>query len=271
MTRDDALATLTRLGQSPDEAFAPFEAALACAVHEAPGRDTAAAEALGRDAIARLTHHLGQLGGEAALAEALAGDLRLTGDLLTYDHPDNADLIALAHRRKGLPVMLGVIYLHAARACGLKVQGVDFPGHFLLRIETAEGLMALDPFGDGRVVLPSELSRMALRAGLDPAQASQPAGLMAAVSDRSVLLRLQNNLLSRANEAGDWAGAERAALRRALLVPQVPVLWLDVARAREAQGALGGALQALDRAGALEGEAAMAARASRDRLRRTLN
>jgi len=271
MTREDAFQTLIRLGQAPDDGFALFEAALACALHENPGRDPAEAEALGRHAVERLAVHLNQLGGEAALAEAMSGDLRLTGDLMTYDHPDNADLIALAQRRKGLPVMLGIVYLHAARACGLMVQGVDFPGHFLLRIETTEGLMALDPFSDGRVVLPSELTRRAMRAGLAPDLAGRPDQLMAPVSDRNVLIRLQNNLLARANASEDWAGAERAASRRAVIAPALPALWLDVAQAREAQGILGGALEALSRTGALQGEAAVAARASRDRLRRTLN
>ena len=104
----------------------------------------------------------------------MAGDLRLGGDLFTYEDPDNADIIAVAERRKGLPVTLGIFYLHAARRCALTVQGVDFPGHFLLRIETEEGPLALDPFSEGRVVLPSELTRRALHAGLI-AQRRRPA------------------------------------------------------------------------------------------------
>jgi regulator of sirC expression with transglutaminase-like and TPR domain len=38
---------------------------------------------------------------------------------------------------QGLAVALGVYYLHAAQTCGLTVQGVDFPGHFLLRNDPA--------------------------------------------------------------------------------------------------------------------------------------
>jgi hypothetical protein len=45
-------------------------------------------------------------------------------------------------RKRGLAVTLGVYYLHAAWRCGLTVKGVDFPGHFLLRIETEEGPLA---------------------------------------------------------------------------------------------------------------------------------
>ena len=108
---------------------------------------------------------------------------------------------------------LGVLYLDAARQCDLPVQGVDFPGHFLLRIETREGPLALDPFSEGRVVLPSELIRRALRTGLTP----------------------------------------------------------DVAAAREGQGALVGAQEALARAQMIDGGASIAARAARERVRMKLN
>jgi regulator of sirC expression with transglutaminase-like and TPR domain len=168
-------------------------------------------------------------------------------------------------------VALGVIYLHIGRECGLQVAGVDFPGHFLLRIETGEGPLALDPFSEGRVVLPSELSRRALRTGLTPDVASKLDVLMTPVTDRAVLIRLQNNIFARAQASGDFARAERSALRRALLDPADHRPWLDVAAAREGQGALAGALQALAQAQFLDGGAAIAARAARERVRMRLN
>lgn len=271
MTRQDAERMLAEAGQATDEAFPLFEAALACAIHEEPDRDATAAVQLGKDAVERLAARLDRESPEEAIAEAMAGDLRLEGDVLTYDDPDNADLIALADRRKGLPVMLGVLYIHAARGCKLQVHGVDFPGHFLLRIETGEGPMALDPFSEGRIVLPSELSRRALRAGLTPDVASRLEALMAPVSDRAVLIRLQNNIFARAQQRADWPAAERSAMRRALLNPADHRPWLDVARAREGQGALVGAQEALGRAQILDGGAAIAARAARERVRMQLN
>jgi regulator of sirC expression with transglutaminase-like and TPR domain len=271
MTREDALQVLTAAGQAGDDAFPLFDAALACAIHEEPERDPAAAIHLGREAVERLAARLDRESPEEAIAEAMAGDLRLEGDVLTYDHPDNADLIAMTDRRKGLPVMLGVVYIHAARGCKLQVSGVDFPGHFLLRIETREGPMALDPFSEGRIVLPSELSRRALRTGLTPDVAGRLEALMAPVSDRAVLIRLQNNIYARAQQRADWPRAERSALRRALLNPDDHRPWLDVARAREGQGALAGALEALGRAQILDGGAAIAARAARERVRLQLN
>ena len=70
--------------------------------------------------------------------------------------------------------------------------------------------------------------------------------------------------------AEDFEGAERSALRRALLDPEDHRPWLDVAAAREKQGALTGALQALSRARAADGPAD-AHRASMDRVRMRLN
>jgi len=271
MTREQAEDFLLEAGSAEDGAFPLLEAAVACAIHEAPARDAQLAHDLGATAVDRLTERLKHETAEEALAEALSGDLRLGGDLFTLENPENADIISVAARRKGLAVSLGVFYLHAARHCGLTVQGVDFPGHFLLRIETEEGPLALDPFSEGRVVLPSELTRRALHAGLTPNVADRLDRLMAPVSDRAVLVRLQNTIYARASAVRDFARAERAALRRALLDPTDHHPWLDVAAAREGQGALAGALEALARATALDGGAALAARAQRERVRLRLN
>lgn len=271
MTREDAEAFLLQAGRASDADFPLLEAAIACALHEDPSRDADTARNLAQSGVERLSQRLAKESPEEALAEAMAGDLGLGGDLFTYEHPDNADILAVAERRKGLPVALGVYYLHVSRKCGLTVQGVDFPGHFLLRIETVEGPLALDPFSEGRVVLPSELTRRALHAGLTPTVADRLDRLMEPAPDRAVLIRLQNNIFARASAARDYARAERAAIRRALLDPADHRPWLDVAAAREGQGALAGALEALTRASALDGGAALAARAQRERVRLKLN
>ncbi len=120
-------------------------------------------------------------------------------------------------------------------------------------------------------MLPSELSRRALRTGLMPDVAAKLERLMAPIPDRAVLIRLQNNIFARAQQARDWPRAERSALRRALLNPADHRPWLDVAAAREGQGALAGALQALTRAQILDDGATIAARAARERVRLRLN
>jgi regulator of sirC expression with transglutaminase-like and TPR domain len=271
MTRDEAEGFLREVGERADGGFPLLEAALACAVHEEPSRDPEQVRSFAADAARRLKTRLQRESPEEALAETMAGDMRLAGDLMTYESPENTDVISIVQRRKGLPVALGVFYLDAARQAGLDVKGVDFPGHFLLRIETGEGPLALDPFSEGRVVLPSELTRRALHAGLTPNVAERLETLMAPTSDRAVLIRLQNNIFARAVTVRDFARAERSALRRALLDPADHRPWIDVAAAREGQGALAGALEALAHAQRLDGGAALAARAARERVRLKLN
>jgi regulator of sirC expression with transglutaminase-like and TPR domain len=271
MTRDEAERILTTAGETSDAEFPLIEAAIACAIHDLPFRDVEPARALAEAAADRLAERLANESPDEALAEALSGDLRLSGDLLTYDDPANTDVIDVAERRRGVSATLGIYYIHAARRCALRADGVDFPNHFLLRVETDEGPVALDPFSQGRLVLPSELTRRALRAGLTPDVADRLDVLMAPVSDRQVLIRLQNLLFARSVASGDFEAAERSAFRRALLDPEDHRPWLDVAAAREKQGALTGALAALGRAQDIDGGAAIVARTARERVRLRLN
>ena len=271
MTREEAEAAMQEAAAFPEGRFPLFEAALACAAHDEPARDVEPVRALALQIADRLARRLQSESAEEAIAETLCGDFQFTGDVMTPDDPANADLISVAERRRGLSATLGVFYLDAARRRGAPLDGVDFPGHFLLRVDSDQGPLALDPFSDGRVVLPSELSRRALRAGLTPAVAERLDLLMAPVDDRAVVMRLQNLIFARAQRAGDFPRAERAALRRALLDPSDHRAWIDVAAAREGQGALAGALQALGRAQQLDGGAAIAAMAARERVRLKLN
>lgn len=271
MTREEAEQVLINAGEAADTDFPLLEAAIACAIHDLPFRDTAPVRAVAENAAERLAQRMQRESPDEALAETMSGELRLTGDLLTYDDPANTDVIDVAERRRGLSATLGVYYLHAARKCGLRADGVDFPGHFLLRVETGEGPVALDPFSQGRLVLPSELTRRALRTGLTPAVADRLDVLMSPVTDREMLIRLQNTIFARALAYADYEAAERSALRRALLDPHDHRPWLDVAAAREKQGALTGALEALGRAHQLDGGVAAAAQAARERVRLRLN
>ena len=270
MTREEAEHALAALGRKPEAEFSLFEAALLCAVHDDPARDSAGARSVADEAIDRLANRLKRQPSDEALADALCADLDFSGDVMTYDDLANADLISVCARRKGLPVALGVLFLTAGRACNLDLAGTDFPSHFLLRLESNEGPLALDPFAGGRVVFPSELVRRALHAGLPPRAADDLERLMSPVTDRKVLTRLQNNVYARAFHTADYARAERAAMRRALLLPADHHPWIDVASAREAQGALNGALEALRKAAELGGETGPAAFAQ-ERLRRRLN
>lgn len=166
--------------------------------------------------------------GAKALAELLAGQYGYDGDRATYDDPANADLIAVIERRRGLPVALGVLYIHAARAAGLKASGLDTAGHFLIRVTHRHDDVTLDPFNGGALV------------------ADGTALLAQPVSDTEVLLRLQNNLKMRALEKDDTARSLAIAERMATLAPRRADLWFDLARLNEASGIFGAACAAYE-------------------------
>src|SRR5215469_3368620 len=110
------------------------------------------------------------------------------GDRTTYDDPRNADLMSVIDRRRGLPVALGILYLHAARAAGCSASGLNTPGHFLLGLELGGHHMLVDPFNGGAALDVDKLySQPQLRGHGAPAEPSVPE----AVSDTDVLLRLQ--------------------------------------------------------------------------------
>lgn len=92
----------------------------------------------------------------AALAEAMRRQ-GYAGDVLTYDDLQNANLIRVIDRRKGLPVALGILWIHAARARGWRADGLAFPGHFLVRLEHR---VIVDPFNEGRLCDAAFLRRL---------------------------------------------------------------------------------------------------------------
>ena len=72
-----------------------------------------------------------------------------------YDDPRNSFLNEVLNRRTGIPISLAVVYLEVARRAGLRVAGVNFPGHFLLRAplatptRLADDVLIVDPFHKG--------------------------------------------------------------------------------------------------------------------------
>src|SRR6185312_2407714 len=90
--------------------------------------------------------------GARLLSNLLSGRCGYDGDRLTYDDPRNADLIQVIARRRGMPVALGIIYMHTARAAGMLASGLDTPAHFLVMLSKSHGEVLIDPFNGGAVL-----------------------------------------------------------------------------------------------------------------------
>ncbi len=180
--------------------------------------------------------------GARAMAGLLVGHYGYDGDRMSYDNPQNADFMAVIDRRRGLPVALGILYIHVARAAGFDAAGLNTPGHFLLRISLRGQEALIDPFNGGAAVDRERLGAPPAMVGHDADTPTAPE----TVSDIDVLLRLENNLKLRAIQSGERTRSLEVAKRMVLIAPKKPELWIDLARLSESAGALGAAQKAYE-------------------------
>ena len=147
------------------------------------------------------------------------------GDSETYEDTQNADLIRVIRRRRGLPVALSILYIHVARAQDWLAAGLNFPMHFLIRLDADGSRQVIDPFHDGRALEADEMRALLKRVAGDDAELER--GYFDTVDDRQVLLRLQNNIKSRAIRDGDFNRAHEIVGRMLLFAPDHVPLWRD--------------------------------------------
>ena len=248
-SRAEAREILRRVGQQSDEEIDLAEAALALGALEVPG----AVLADYRRHLADIAHDLAErVSPEADGLEARIAWLReviverhgYSGDHDTYDDLQNANLLRVIDRRRGLPVALGILFLHAARSQGWAMQGLNFPGHFLVRMDADGARAILDPFNEGQVRTAVDL-RDLLKATAGSAAELEP-GHYQPVSNREVLLRLQNNIKLRHLSAHDVPRALGVLEAMRLFAPGEAALWRETGLLEAHGGNIGGAIGALE-------------------------
>src|SRR3989454_12535336 len=158
---------------------------------------------------------------EAAVTE-LAGYLfrecGFRGNREEYYDPRNSYLNDVLERRLGIPITLSVVLIETGARLGLPIEGVGFPGHFLVRLAGNRGPLLLDPFFGGREIGEQELlARYRAAAGAD-ARALPPDAL-APTGTPAILTRMLRNLLRVYLEQKDHAHALAAAELVLVLVP----------------------------------------------------
>ncbi|QSN60742.1 SirB1 family protein [Caballeronia sp. M1242] len=132
-----------------DESLPLTEAALSLAQDAYPDVDMQAVLAELDELVVRARRRMPEDADVKQRVEALNRyffrELGFSSNLNDYYDPDNSYLNAVLRRRRGIPISLAVIYLEMAEQLGLPVQGVSFPGHFLLRVATPGSDLMLDP------------------------------------------------------------------------------------------------------------------------------
>lgn len=282
----DPRAALDAVGQLPDTELDIAGAALQFARIDRPNDDWRAAEAH-LSALAREAVEVSR-GMASATARARAGTLAAlmgrhgyAGDTETFGSPANANLLQVIERRRGLPVALGILWLHCTRAIGWPAHGLNFPGHFLLAIEgdaprrtaraAAPQQVVVDPFSAGTVLDAHDLQ--ALLARVEGPGAELRPGMLQPMGARAVLLRLQNNIRGRRDMQGDVASALECTEDMLRIAPDDVALWRDAATKNEWLDRVAAALRCWERVVALvpEGDGASRARTAMEGLRARLN
>ena len=264
----EALVTLEKVGSLPDTAIDLAETALALAALDHPEVDYGHYRAH----LADLARDVGERGAQPAdaLRAVLIGAYGYRGDRESYDDLDNANLIRVIDRRRGLPVALSILWLHAARAQGWQADGLNFPGHFLIRVVDGFDATVIDPFNDGAVLDDEGLAALWQRVGGGEkltAEHCEPVG------NRGILLRLQNNIKLRLLQAKRSEAALAVLERMVLTAPEEPALWHECAGLHAAVGNLRAAQGCFERVIALAGSetARQAAAAELKAVRLRLN
>ena len=132
-----------------------------------------------------------------AVNRYLFGELGFTGNREQYDDPRNSCLNDVMDRKKGIPITVALVYIEVARRAGLRAEGINFPGHFLVRVmpdlhsrHGGDGLI-IDPFHGGAILNEADCRQLLSRVG--EGSAFDPS-LLARATRRQVLVRMLNNL-----------------------------------------------------------------------------
>jgi regulator of sirC expression with transglutaminase-like and TPR domain len=170
----------------------------------------------------------------AALTTLLADAEGFTGDSAQYEAPENADLLSVMERRRGLPIALAILYVGLARRVGWQAEVLGVPGHVLVAVGGAGTAIVLDPFNDGRMLSAEGVRTIATKTigrhgtiGRDH---------VAPLANREALVRLLMNPASRAARQGDDARALTLYRRMTLVAPSMPALWWERARLERLAG-----------------------------------
>lgn len=166
-----------------------------------------------------------------AISDCLFERLGFVGNTDDYYDPRNSFLADVLDRRTGIPISLSVLYLEVARRVGILAQGVNFPGHFLVRVAIEDAWLFLDPFAGGRALTPADLETL-LRKTTSPDAILEPS-VIAAASKRQILSRMLVNLAGIYGRQGDLVRSLDVLERMAVLEPTNPRIARDLAQLRE--------------------------------------
>ena len=214
----------TALAALDDESLPLLPAALLIARDEYPDLDPAPYEALVQAHADHLREEVAAIGQPplkmAAINRHLFEEVGYSGNHDEYYDPRNSYLNQVFERRLGNPISLALVQMEVARRVGLPLDGISFPGHFLVRLPVDDGMLVMDPFNRGRPLDVDELRQRArAHMGGDAPDDDALSQILHPASHRAILVRVLRNLHGVYQERRDWERAARSADRVLKLLP----------------------------------------------------
>ncbi len=205
MIQIDPIRQFEALTDCPDEQIDLAEAALAIAATEYPGLDPAPSiEVLDRLAArVEAGPTLSALANIAAINKVLFEEEKFTGNTSEYDDPRNSYLNDVLERKTGIPISLSLVYTEVARRKGVPLEGLGFPGHFLVKHPGPPAEIVVDPFHGGAVLAPSDC--LALLHEHFGGKAELKSEYFAAATKKQILARMLNNLKGSYHRRGNYS------------------------------------------------------------------
>ncbi|MBZ4323140.1 transglutaminase-like domain-containing protein [Streptomyces huiliensis] len=155
----------------------------------------------------------------AALADLLGEHCGFHGTPADYRRLESSLLTSVLERRRGLPILLSVVWLEVARRAGAPVYGVALPGHFVVGFGTPEGRHVLaDPFEGGRTLSEEEAGLLVAGATGTPV----PPAAFSPAEPLEIVLRILNNIRAWAAARPERGGVRLWAVELSLLLPSHP-------------------------------------------------
>ncbi len=157
----------------------------------------------------------------AAINHHLFNELGYSGNHDAYYDPRNSYLNEVVTRRLGNPISLALVQMEVSRRLGLPLEGISFPGHFLVRLPVEEGVLVMDPFNGGRPLGVDELrERARSNLGGETPDDQVLAQILDPAPARAILMRMLRNLYGVYAEREEWDRAARSADRILKLAPE---------------------------------------------------
>ena len=209
----------------PDEALPLLPTALLIARDEYPQLDPAAYDRVLQAHADHLRVEVDAIGEwplkVAAINNHLFNEVGYSGDNEEYYDPRNSYLNEVFERRLGNPISLALVQIEVSRRLGLPLEGISFPGHFLVRLPVEDGVLIMDPFNGGRPLGVDELrERARSNLGGETPDDSVLAQILDPAPHRAILMRMLRNLHGVYAERGEWDRAARSADRILKLIPE---------------------------------------------------